>query len=305
MSWIFFAMMAPFLFAVSTFIDKFVLDRYFKLGSNALVAYTGLVGIPAVVLIFIFKPGVVNVSPSTALFVVLNSFLFVGYLFPYYAAIKRADASTVVPIFQIIPVFNYGLAYLVLKETLAPAQIGASLLVILGALGISFDFGTKVHLRRDVLGLMLFASFIISVNITLFKFFAIELDFWTVSFWQYLGFFIFSIALIAFSHRIRTQFVASFSENKAAIIGLNVFNELINLAAVIVFTYATMLAPLALVSLVNGLGPVFVFLIGLLLSVFFPRVIKEDLGRAAVIRKTLSISLILCGVYLLTRTFRW
>jgi hypothetical protein len=29
MSWIFFAMLAPFLFAVSTFIDKFVLERYF------------------------------------------------------------------------------------------------------------------------------------------------------------------------------------------------------------------------------------------------------------------------------------
>jgi len=298
-SWIFIAMLAPILFALSTFIDKFVLSRYFKSSSNALVAYSGLIAIPAIILIYLFNPKVININSSTALLIVLNSFLYIGYFFPYYAAIKRADASSVIPLFQMIPIFNLVLAFLILHEKLSLIQLGAFFLIIIGALTLSLDFKKKFSLRKDVIYFMLFASFIVALNITLFKFFAISTDFWTTSFWQYLGFLIFSIILLLIFKKTRKQFLDSFSENKIPIISLNIFNEIINLGGVIISSYAILLAPIALVSSINGLVPVFVFIIGLVLSFFFPKIIKEDTTRFTIIKKIVALALIFIGGYIL------
>jgi len=298
-SWIFIALLAPILFALSTFIDKFVLGRYFKSSSNALVAYSGLIAIPAVILIYIFKPSVINLSFSTAVLIVINSFFYIGYFFPYYAAIKRADASSVIPLFQMIPVFNLILAFLILHEKLTLIQLAAFFLIIIGALTLSIDFKKKFRLRKDVIYFMLLASFIVALNVTFFKLFAISTDFWTTSFWQYLGFLIFSIILLLLFKRTRKQFFASFSENKMPIISLNIFNEIINLGGVIISSYAILLAPIALVSSINGLVPVFVFIIGLALSFFFPRIIKEDTSRFTIIKKIIAIALIFIGAYIL------
>ncbi|HLC46689.1 MAG TPA: DMT family transporter [Candidatus Nanoarchaeia archaeon] len=303
MNWILIALLAPLLFSISVFIDRFLVSRYFKSSSGTLVVYTGLIGLPVFLLILLFKPEVIGIDPVSALLITVNSFLVIGYLFPYYASIKMTDASAVVPLFQMIPVFNFILAFLVLKETLSPMQIGAASLIILGALGISLSLKRKVRLNKKVLGLMLIATLLISINATVFKYFALDLDFWTVSFWQYLGFFVFAMLLLVFSAKFRHDFVDSFRKNKKAIISLNAINETINLTATIIFTYAALQAPLALVSAINGLGSVFVFLIGILLTLFLPKMIKEDLSLRTIIQKAIFIILIFIGGYLLNSTF--
>ncbi len=303
MNWIFIAMLAPFLFAMSTFIDKFLISKYFKSSSRALVVYSGVIAIPAFILVFIFKPSVIDIGLPIGLLIIVNSFLIVGYLFPFYAALRKADASSVIPLFSMIPILNYILAFFVLKETLTPLQMAASLLIIIGALGISLNLKKKFQFTGSVFGFMLLASLLISINAIVFKFFAIDYDFWTVSFWQYLGFFIFSALLLGFSRGIRKDFIDSFRKNKWAIIGLNAVNETINIVAIIISIYAILLAPVALVSSINGLGPVFVFLIGLLLTLFLPKLIKEDLSLRVIVQKIIAIIIIFIGGYILHSTF--
>jgi len=296
MNWILIALLAPLLFSISAFIDRFLVSKYFKSGFGALVVYTGLLGLPVFVLIYLFKPEVVQVGLISALLMIINSFLVIGYLFPYYAAIRKTDVSAVIPLFQIIPVFSFILAFFILKETLTWPQIGAGSLIVVGAVGISLNFKEKIELKKGLLGLMLLAALMISLNRTVFKFFAINLDFWTVSFWEYLGFFVFAVLLLLCSKKFRSEFVNSFRENKNTIIGLNAVNEMVNLTATII---ATLLAPLALVSAVSGLAPVFVFIFGIILSLFWPKIIKEDLSWQTIVQKVVFIVIIFIGGYLL------
>lgn len=300
MDWLIIAFLAPLLWAVSNFIDKFLISKYFKGGTGTLVIYSCLIGIPVSLLILLFKPEVLSINLGTAFLVLLNGFLYISFLFPYFKALEKADTSVVIPMFQTIPVITYILAFFVLGETFTNIQFLASSLIILGAIGISLKFdGRKTRFRSDVVFLMLLASFIVALNSLLFKFFAIELNFWTVSFWQYLGFSALGILLLLFVKGYRKDFLSSFKKNGKKIISLNIMNEVINISAVLIFTFATLLAPLSLIWVINGFQPLFVFLMGLLLTLFLPHLLKEEISKKIILQKIIFIILMLVGAYLL------
>lgn len=302
MNWFLIAILSPLLWATSNFIDKFLISKHFKSSVGTLIIYSSLIGLPVAVLIAIFKPSVLFLNWTTAVLIILNSFLYIAYLFPYFKALSKADTSLVTPIFQTISVFSYVLAFFVLGEVLSKNQIFGSLLIITGAIGISLKFKEKkIHLNKEILFLQLLASLIISLNYLFFKFFAIRLDFWTVSFWQYLGFVIFGLGLLIFVRSYRTNFIQSFKINSGRILRLNALNEILNIIATILFTFASLLAPLALVSVVNGFQPLFVFIIGIVMTLFFPHLIEEDLRKKVIIQKILFILIMFLGAYLLNR----
>ncbi|MFH1210119.1 MAG: hypothetical protein V1663_05010, partial [archaeon] len=76
-------------------------------------------------------------------------------------------------------------------------------------------------------------------------------------------------------------------------------NEVINIIATIVFTFASLLAPLTIVAAVSGFQPLFVFLIGIGFSIFLPKLIKEDLDKGVLIQKIFFIILMFIGAYIL------
>jgi hypothetical protein len=65
--------------------------------------------------------------------------------------------------------------------------------------------------------------------------------------------------------------------------------------------YATLLAPVALVLLVNSFQSLFVFILGIVLTLFLPRVAKESLGRMKILQKGVGIGFMLVGGYLIAR----
>ena len=97
----------------------------------------------------------------------------------------------------------------------------------------------------------------------------------------------------------RRQFVDLFQRNPGAVIGVNAANELINLGAGLGVRYAALLAPVALVSAISSTTTFFVFAIGILLTLFFPKWGREDISPANLVRKALGALLIAAGVVLI------
>jgi hypothetical protein len=56
-----------------------------------------------------------------------------------------------------------------------------------------------------------------------------------------------------------------------------------------------------IVLLVNSFQPLFVFAFGIVLTLFFPRVAKESIGRMKMLQKGVGICLMLVGGYLISR----
>jgi hypothetical protein len=92
-----------------------------------------------------------------------------------------------------------------------------------------------------------------------------------------------------------------FKQQRVGAVGLIAFSRTLFSVSETVTLYAMLLAPVALVLLVNSFQPVFVFALGILLTLFFPCVVRESLDRMKMLQKGVGIGLMLVGGYLITR----
>jgi drug/metabolite transporter (DMT)-like permease len=303
MTWFLIALIAPVLWAITDFTDKYLISRYFKSrGIGALTIFSALIGLFLLPIIFFINPNIVNLKFSLIIILILNGILYVVAGLPYFYALKDSEVTIIAPLYQLIPFFSYILGLIVFDERLTITQICASLLIILGAILISSNNHCKKKAKqKKVFWLMVLSAFLFSLNFLVFKYVAIQENFWTTSFWEYVGFSIFAIFLLLFIKSYRQQFFHVFKKNRFSVLRINVVNEIVNIAGKIIINYASLLAPLALVWVVNGVQPFFVLAMGVLLAIFFPKLTDESLDKKYIFQKVIAIVIMFLGMYLLNR----
>ncbi|HTX86841.1 MAG TPA: EamA family transporter [Candidatus Nanoarchaeia archaeon] len=302
MNWFLIAFTSTVLWSVTNFIDKYLVSKYFqKRGLGVLMIFAASIGFFLLPIILLITRGqVFSLPPRDALILMASGIVYVFAILPYFFALRTEDASLVAPFFQSIPVFSYFLGLIFLGEHLSGRQIAASLLIIFGAVGLSIDFSQKSIFRWRIFGLMMLSSLLYALNIFFFKFMERDSNFWTTSFWEYAGFSLAAVGMLAIS-RYRREFMNSFKVNGLKVLGINSVNEIINIAAKIIFNFATLLAPLALVWTVNGMQPLVVLFFGFILTIFWPKIFNEDITKKTLAQKAIFIILIFIGGYLLNR----
>jgi uncharacterized membrane protein len=297
--WLLYAFSGPVLWALSTHIDKYLVDRYFRDSDTAvLMVFTALLGALALPVIWAFDPSVLALRPLAVAVMTASGILYMGAMLFYLRAIQSEEASVVAPLFQANTLFTFALGVLLLHEVPSRGQLGGAALVVAGALGLSSQ---GLHLRNVKLRLVLLmcaATFVLALSTVVFKFFAIHGRFWSTTFWTFAGEGLFGIGVLAVP-KCRRQFVRLFRSNPGAMLGVNAANELINLGGGLGVRYATLLAPVALVSAISASTTFFVFLFGILLTLFFPRLGRENLSADSLARKAVGGLLIMAGVALI------
>ena len=120
-------------------------------------------------------------------------------------------------------------------------------------------------------------------------------SFWTTTFWTFAGEGAFGFAILAMP-ALPPAVPPLFRRNPGAVIGVNGANELINLGAGLGVRYASLLAPVALVTAISSTSTFFVFFFGILLTLFFP-VLAAKIFRPAIWCKKASARLPLQRVW--------
>lgn len=302
MSWVVFAFSGPVLWAISVHLDKYLVERFFKESHVAvLLVFTAFVGVVLLPFIWLYQPSVTTAGTGSIALIVASGILYMGAMLLYLQALQNEEASVVAPFFQASPLFGYGLAYLVLGETLSARQMAGGLLIIVGALIVSlrFDRGRRAFKAR-LAALMLACGFALSLSSLIFKIFAIEVEFWTTTFWMFVGEALFGCALLSIPS-YRRQFLARLRVNTVALLSINGSNELINLGGGLGNRYALMFAPLSLVQAIGSTTTLFVFAFGIVLSVVWPNLGRENLSGRDLIQKGIAAVLVAAGVVLVTR----
>jgi hypothetical protein len=64
-------------------------------------------------------------------------------------------------------------------------------------------------------------------------------------------------------------------------------------------TYAIMLVPLTFEKTVESFQPLFVLILALIFSRFFPRIFKENIGRAQLVKKFILFAVMGFGIWLM------
>jgi drug/metabolite transporter (DMT)-like permease len=303
MSWFFIALWAPFLLACANHNDKFLLSRYLKEKNiGSIVILSSLFSGVAIPIVLFIQPAVFDVSLVQGFALVATGMSSVFAAVCYLYALDIDEASFVTPFYQTVPIFAYVLGYFILGETITLAQGLASFVIIVGALVLSFEFGRRgMRFKRNVVALMLAASFLSAINGVIFKLIAVEKGFWVSLFWGFVGQVMAGLTFLLCVPSYRRGFLGLFKQQKVAAVGLIALSRILTSVGEAVTLYATLLAPVALVLLVNSFQPFFVFTFGVVLTLFLPRVAKESLGRMKMLQKGAGIGLMLVGGYLISR----
>lgn len=288
------------MWAISTHFDKYLVDRYFKISNvGALLIFTACTSAAILPVIWLFNREVIDIDAKSALLMTAAGALYMGAILFYLKALQQEDASLVAVFFQAGPLFGYVLAYAVLGERLSPTQMGGGLLTICGVAVSSiqpYSIGRKFKIRFALL--MLTCALALAVSALVFKFVAIRDAFWPSVFWMYGGEALFGLLLLGFGPD-RRRFATLIKSNPAFVISVNALNELINLAGTIATRYALTLAPLSLVQAIGGTTTLFVFALGIVLSIFYPNIEQEDLAPRALAQKGVAAVLVVAGVGLI------
>ena len=308
MPWLVFALCGPVFWAISVHLDKYLVERFFKDSDVAvLLVFTASIGLLFLPFIWLYEPDVTTPGAANIAVIMASGVLYMGAMLFYLRALQAEEASVVAPFFQSSPLFGYGLAYLVLGETLSGRQMIGGGLIITGALLVSLKLGSsrgggaagagrfKVRLAL----LMLACGFALAVSTLIFKIFAVRTEFWTTTFWLFVGEAVFAIGLLSI-RTYRTQFFTLLRTNTAALLSINASNELINLGGGLGSRYALLFAPLSIVQAIGSTTTLFVFLFGVLLSVVSPRLGRESLSGRELAQKGVAAVLVATGVALVT-----
>lgn len=301
MNWFFIALIGPLLYAVTNHIDKYILEKYFKAGGvGAVVLFSALFSVIALPVVYLIEPAVFSVGLTSIALLLVSGIVSIVCLILYLNALRDDETSMVVPFYQTIPIFGFIFGYFILGETLGPRELFAGLLILLGTTIISLDFrGGAISFKKRVALLMTLSSLLFAIIGVVFKMVAIEEGFWLSLFWSIVGNVIIGIVLFLGVKSYRQQFLEAFRVNSTAVLAASSLNELIFIAANGITVYAMLLAPIALVMAINSLQPIFVFLIGIVLTLFFPHLGKESMAKNDLTQKVVAIGIIAAGTCML------
>jgi drug/metabolite transporter (DMT)-like permease len=304
-SWFLVALGAPFVWSLVNHCDKIILSRYFKGGgSGGLMIFVGVIAIPIAVIIGILYPGVFSVSGVDVFYLLLSGILYNAAVYLYLKALETEDTSYIVPFWQLAPMFSYILGVIFLNEYLSADKLFASLIVIIGALILSLNFkkGERISINKSTALIMIFSALFIACTNVFFKKSAIDdLPFVVSMFWNQVGMAIFAIAFFA-DKTFRTEFLDVIKQNSTKVLGLNIFEQIAEVAGIVINNFAILLAPVALVVLVEYTAqPLFVFIEGVLFTLFIPTLVHEDISPRNLLQKFVAIVVMGVGLYIITR----
>jgi len=329
--WLTIVIIAQFINAIVFLCDKYLLGGG-RIGKPAVYAfYVGILGIFALVLIPF--GGLVFPGVNQLLIDLLAGAVYILACLIFYQTLKQNEASRVVPVVgSFIAVFTLILSALFLGEQLTPKFISAFSLLLVGSILISIRLNIrinaeKVRIDADNISvnqrsnprksassqcnflLTVLASFIFSVFYILTKYIYLHQPFISGFIWSRFGGVIAALILLTLPAVHRTIFKSpikilsqgqpSLSWRKSTPV-LFLSNQLMSGINFILINWAVSLASVALVSALQGVQYVFIFLISLFLA-RYPRVLTEEISRSIIIQKIIAILLIGIGIFLINR----
>jgi drug/metabolite transporter (DMT)-like permease len=146
---------------------------------------------------------------------------------------------------------------------------------------------------------MLFLDLLIACKDVIAKFLFSYIDYWTYLFWFVLGNIVVRPFLLLHPN-IKRRFIADMKSLKPKIYLLCFVNSALAWLGYVLYFDAISRTYVSLVSAIPSTQPFFVFIFAIVLGVFYPDLIKENISeKSAVIIKGIATVMILVGAYLI------
>jgi transporter family protein len=292
--WILFAVLAAFFWAINNMIDKFILTKWVK-QPFVLLIVLALIGLISGAVVYVAH-GIDHLSTFGIVLALVAGIFSIVMTATYFKAVQIEEVSRVAPLFYISPLFILLFATIFLGEIFTPAKYLGIFLVLAGAVMISTKDIAKLRFGKAVWW-MLLSAFALAINQLIAKYLLGLTDFWTVFFYIRVGAF---IGIIPFAWMYLPELVRNVREHGGRVLGLISLNEFINIAGVLLFTLSISIGSVTLANTLASVQQIFVLLFAVILSIFYPSILKEEIGRSTVFSKLIAIICMFIGVALIT-----
>lgn len=293
----FFALIPPFLDGFGNYIDKFLLSKY-NVNSTMLAIYSGYFAFTTGVLVFFFS-GLHITDITTAFLLILSGVAGLFILLAFFKALTLDEASRVGSLFQLVPVFVLFLSYFILNEHLTLKQyIGCFSIIVASILFSAKKIDRGIIKLNQALFYMILASFFSAMVYVLFKIGAKEIGFWETLPFEGLGNGIAATCILFYGNNYNLIKKETRNISKRVFLIITIIEFLYRVSRY-AFFFSLTLVPASIVSILQGFQPVFLVIIGIILSLWFPKILKEVVTKEAISTKLIAIFAIFVGLTLI------
>lgn len=295
MDWIFFSLISRAFWAGDNIVDKLLIGKYIK-NPYVLTLLGGIA--PLIISIFIilfYKLQWIGLIPTIV--ILLAGIIQIVAVFAFYRALAKEEVSRVIPLFQLTPVFVLILSAVFLKESLSINQYLGFILILLGGFFISLKRIEGVFKLREAFWWMILSSLIYGVQAIINKSLYVKYPYLDLTFYQGIGIFIPTFALLTFSSKSRNSFIKEFSNlNRTGWI-IVVLAAIFIAGAYLSGLWAFRTGSASLISVLRGFQSIFIFIFSLVLSIWLSKILKEEITGGVLLTKIIAISLMLVGLF--------
>ena len=305
MSWLLLAIGAYLILAIVNLADKFLLDKFLP-SAKAYTFLVGAMGIAVVIIApwFLQWPG----------WPLLIGNILIGALFPaalllLYKALRDGEATRIITLIGgLVPVFTIVLSLLFLHETFFGRQWLAIFYLILGTVIIAWFpeghqlwhkvvkwFDPKKHHWTALVfaagAALVFAAFFVGS-----KYLYDSQPFLSSFIWIRIGTFLATLSLLIpdkWRREIKKGFKHLNGDGKAIFFS----NQALAAIGFLMQNYAIALGSVVLVNALQGVQYGFLLVLGGLVTVSYPKTIKEKINTQIILQKIIAIILISFGLY--------
>ena len=292
MLWIFISLLAAAFFAIVNTTDRFTLQKWIQNPVILLMAF-GVTGMAMAMGIYAVH-GFSYLSEANIWIAFLGGLFFILSSFFYLKAVKAEEVSRVVPLMSLNPLFVLALASVLLGEFFTPDRYLGMGLLIMGALMISAKSPRKIRFGKGA-AFMILSTIAFAAGNVLTKYLLNFADYWTVFSYVRIGSFITIIPVLHFGFRD----LLAVAKKSRKVAGVVFFNRVLGLTGLLLVALAASSGYISLVSALTATQTLFVLAIALVLSRFYPKILKEEFDRKTAAIKLVATTLMFIGVVLI------
>ena len=294
MSWVSLSLLAPLFWASSNFVDKYILGKYTRgifdfLFFSTITSWFLFVGL----FFFIGMPGL-----SVYFWIPIVTGVILIYSYGFYGkALEQGDTSPLVILSTLTPVVTVILAFILLGQTLSSNEFLAFIIVLIGAFMVSLEKSKNIFIKG--FGMILIAILMWSVMTLLIDYGLTKMSFWDYFILDNLGSALAGLTLFVIP-AMRKQIIDGL---KTATAGKYVWfsgNNLLDFFGQMSIKKALAIGPSAgLVAVVMQVQSFYAIVIGIVLTIFLPNIIREDISIGILVKKCIGALIMFAGVYIL------
>ncbi len=287
MLWLILTLLATTMFAIVQIIDKIYMSKWIKQPAIPVIIF-GFIGIAASFVISLVK-GLASISIFNLFIAIISGASFVIMSILYFKAIQLEEVSRVGPLFHLAPIFVLIIAAIFLNESFTLLKYIGIFLLVAGAILLSIrSFDIKFN---KSFFLMIFAALFLALSSTSIKYLLNFMDYWSAFSYARFGAIIILLPVIF----IYLPDLKKLATKQKEILTIISSNELINITALFIMTVAISIGFVTLVQALITTQIIFVLLFSTVLSIYYPKILEEEISKNIIFQKIIAIILMLAG----------